>query len=178
MSLFDAEHQWPQAWRLAAQLDSDPNVPDLDGLAYAFGQSRSTLTRQFRAEFGMSIRDYQAVARLRVAWNLLRETRLSVEEVADRAGYASPTNLYAAFRKFTTLRPGSVRLATDAFDSYLAPHVPAFPRLRGRAVPTNPVSQRRQRDARDPSFTATSHEHVVGRDGGFGRQASDGCHAR
>jgi AraC-like DNA-binding protein len=110
VTTFEAEHRWPTVWILAERLGAVPaNVPDLTLLAREMGLSRSSLTRRFKQTFGVSIQMFQTIARLRLAADLLRQTSLSIEEVATMVGYESPSNLYGAFKRFIGLTPREVR---------------------------------------------------------------------
>ncbi|WP_435018195.1 substrate-binding domain-containing protein [Tundrisphaera sp. TA3] len=63
--------------------------------------SRSILQRRFRAVLGRTIHDAIAAERLRRVKELLVETDLPLNLVADRAGFSHPEYLSAVFRKAT-----------------------------------------------------------------------------
>ncbi len=71
--------------------------------------SRSVLQRRFRALLGRSIHDVIAGTRLRRAQQLLVETDLSLELVAERAGYSHAEYLSAVFRQSTNSTPAAYR---------------------------------------------------------------------
>ena len=63
--------------------------------------SRSVLQKRFHAALGRTIHDTIAGVRLRRVKQLLVETDLGFEEIAERAGFSSRTYLSVAFRKAT-----------------------------------------------------------------------------
>jgi AraC-like DNA-binding protein len=70
---------------------------------------RSTLSKKFHAEVGCSISDYLARTRLQNAMSLLKETPMTVNEVATQCGYDDPNYFSRVFRKFTTKTPRAFR---------------------------------------------------------------------
>lgn len=68
-------------------------------MARELASNETTLRREFRAVFGVTIFEYLRKRRLEVARLLILERRLSVSEVAFRCGYASPANFATAYRK-------------------------------------------------------------------------------
>lgn len=67
--------------------------------AERFSVSESSVKNYFSGVFGESISQYTAHRRMLLAAKLLRETRLSVIEVANRAGYLNQSKFSAAFRR-------------------------------------------------------------------------------
>lgn len=67
--------------------------------AERFSVSESSVKNYFSGVFGESILQYTAHRRMLLAAKLLRETRLSVIEVANRAGYLNQSKFSAAFRR-------------------------------------------------------------------------------
>lgn len=84
-------------------------VIGVEDIARAAGISRSLLERKFRAAFGSSPWDHVMQLRLRKAEQLLSQTRLSISEIAESAGFGTPEYFSAAFRKLTGVSPRSVR---------------------------------------------------------------------
>lgn len=81
--------------------------------ARAAGMSERTLERRL-AERGTSYSEIvEEVLRERAA-RLLRETDLSVEEIADRLGYSDAANFTRAFRRWTGKPPGAWRSGEKA----------------------------------------------------------------
>ncbi|MGI5232761.1 AraC family transcriptional regulator [Actinoallomurus sp. CA-142502] len=109
---------WPQALRdptLAAALEAlhaDPARPwRLQDLAATAGLSRATLARRFTSVTGQSPMAYLAWWRMAVAARLLRDTDLSLPEIARRVGYGSPYAFAHAFKRHFGLAPGRYRTA-------------------------------------------------------------------
>ncbi|MEU2944929.1 helix-turn-helix transcriptional regulator [Nocardiopsis alba] len=61
--------------------------------------SRATFARRFSTLTGLSPMRYVTWRRMNTARGLLRDTDLSVEEIASRVGYGSPFALSHAFRR-------------------------------------------------------------------------------
>lgn len=83
-------------------------------LARIAGVSSRHLTRLFQEHVGMSIVDYSNRLRVALAQELLRQTRLDMEHVAERAGFSSSRQLRRAWRRVfdsaprVARKPGSV----------------------------------------------------------------------
>ncbi|MGC5017529.1 GlxA family transcriptional regulator [Micromonospora sp. DT47] len=85
---------------LIGHLDRPTTV---DELAARAGMAPRTFARRFRAETGTTPHDWLTNQRVLLARRLLEETRLSVETVADRAGFGDA----AALRHHFTRRVGT-----------------------------------------------------------------------
>jgi transcriptional regulator GlxA family with amidase domain len=64
--------------------------PTLKALAAEAGVSSRTLTRQFKAATGATIKQYATAIRLEHARALLRDRSLTIESVAERCGFSDP----------------------------------------------------------------------------------------
>ena len=81
-------------------IDSSPeDIPSVDRLAEQLDLDRSTLFRHFREAYGLSPKQYIEQRRFRKACVLLKETALSVKEVASACGFVDPCYFSRAFRK-------------------------------------------------------------------------------
>ncbi|KAB7704409.1 helix-turn-helix domain-containing protein [Bacillus aerolatus] len=87
---------WDAQWNLAA-------------CAETLRINKSTLSRRFAAESGQTFRDTLHQVRLREAKRLLKETDLSLEEVARLAGYTHQTYFNAKFKQFESNTPSAYR---------------------------------------------------------------------
>jgi len=67
-----------------------------------------TLRRAFRRRYGVSLREYQRIARVTFAVPLVRDD-LKIEAVALEAGYRSKKDFYKVFRQVTGLTPVQFR---------------------------------------------------------------------
>lgn len=82
---------------------------DVESLARRFRISREHLSRTFREQTGSTLHDYITRVRLRMAVDLLLQTRLTAKEIAAGCGYAEYSALYRAFRKRLGLSPEELR---------------------------------------------------------------------
>lgn len=71
--------------------------------------SQNHLARLFRREVGMSIADYITKERMKLAFDLLKNTDLPVGDVALRAGYENYSYFLTLFRRNTGMRPSEYR---------------------------------------------------------------------
>ena len=85
----------------------------LERLAAAGRMSASRLSHLFRAELGVSVIQYVEMRRIERASQLLRMTPLSVKQVAEQVGFASPFYFSLRFKKATGRSPTAYRDAAD-----------------------------------------------------------------
>jgi transcriptional regulator GlxA family with amidase domain len=83
----------------------------VEELAGEVGVSRAALAKRFVELVGESPIQYLAGWRMHLAQHLLRDSTLSVGEVAGRVGYDSDAAFNRAFRRFVGTPPASWRLA-------------------------------------------------------------------
>lgn len=72
---------------------------DLDTVARSLATSRRQLQRAFAEIGGTTFRAYALAVRMRRARALLRDTDLSVREIAERVGYRKPPQFCKTFRR-------------------------------------------------------------------------------
>ncbi len=87
---------WDAGWNLAQCAD-------------ALRINKSTLSRRFAAESGQSFRKTLHKVRIREAKRLLKETDLSLEEIARLTGYSHQTYFNAKFKQFEASTPTAYR---------------------------------------------------------------------
>jgi AraC-like DNA-binding protein len=80
---------------------------DVTALSQRVHATAAQLTRDFRREYGMSIRTYQRRISLVMALPRVREEK--VEAIALELGYRSRKNFYLAFKRATGLTPTAFR---------------------------------------------------------------------
>ena len=83
----------------------------LDSLARIAGVSTRTLTRQFRAATGRSVKEYATSLRLERARSLLDDPTLTVDDVASRCGFADGRHLRRLWREAYGAAPSQTRNA-------------------------------------------------------------------
>ncbi len=81
----------------------------LDRLAAQAGLSKFHFQRLFKAATGVTPTRYHIDLRINEARRLLRETRMSVVDVALEVGYANPSHFARLFRRETGLSPSDYR---------------------------------------------------------------------
>ena len=94
-----------QEWMLS-RYHSEIN---LEGLARQFDMSVRTLNRHFRQATGKSPMQYLQQVRMDNAKELLKNTNLSISEIAYSAGYSDSSYFSALFRKSISLSPREYR---------------------------------------------------------------------
>ncbi|MBB3128815.1 AraC-like DNA-binding protein [Paenibacillus rhizosphaerae] len=107
----DERRNWPEKVRLAAEY-MDVNyrsMISLDQLSDRLGWSKYHLLRTFAAAVGQTPSEYLNRVRIEQAMRLLRQTDMSVEQIAEQVGYSGGSYLIKVFRKMTGLTPGGFR---------------------------------------------------------------------
>jgi len=103
-------HIHPAIHRVQDAITADPARDwSLDGLARIAIASPRHLSRLFNDHTGMSIPDYLNKLRVALAQQLLTETRLDMEHVAERAGFGSSRQLRRAWGRYKDSPPSAMR---------------------------------------------------------------------
>jgi transcriptional regulator GlxA family with amidase domain len=76
------------------------------------GASPRNLARLFRSHAGMTVTDAVNRARVALAGDLIAQTDLSLEHVAERAGFGSARHMRRVWRLFHPAAPSRLRAAT------------------------------------------------------------------
>lgn len=99
----------PMAARVRSRLLADPGrIPSMEEVAAELHVDARTLRRRLEAE-GATFRGLVGAVRMELAVDLLRNTRLSVEEVSRRLGYLDSRSFARAFKRWTGASPASSR---------------------------------------------------------------------
>jgi transcriptional regulator GlxA family with amidase domain len=107
-------HVHPVIHRVQDAIAAEPaGAWTLEALARKAGASPRHLSRLFNDHAGMSVPDYVSRLRIAVARELLGQTRLDMERVAERAGFGSTRQLRRAWSRFYASPPSAAR-RTDA----------------------------------------------------------------
>jgi transcriptional regulator GlxA family with amidase domain len=99
--------------RLIRSRVSEPIL--LEQLAGELQVHPTAITKQLRRKFNMTFRQYVARLRIDQAKRLLRETRLSVTEIAARVGIRGASNFGKLFRRFEGVSPTEYRAQFEGF---------------------------------------------------------------
>jgi transcriptional regulator GlxA family with amidase domain len=86
----------------------------LSALARVAGASDRHLSRLFHEHVGLSIPEYTNRLRVAYAQELLRETRIDMERVAEQSGFNSTRQLRRAWRRLYKTPPREARLADSS----------------------------------------------------------------
>jgi transcriptional regulator GlxA family with amidase domain len=103
-------HIHPVVHRVQDAISRNPEKDwSLSGLARIAGASNRHLSRLFHEHSGMSLTDYRNRLRATVARELISQTRLDIEQVAERAGFGSTRQLRRAWRRLYGTTPRQAR---------------------------------------------------------------------
>jgi transcriptional regulator GlxA family with amidase domain len=103
-------HMHPAVHRVQDAIAADPTKSwSASTLARMVGLSNRHMSRLFHEHVGMSFMDYNNRLRVGLARELLSQTRLDMERVAERAGFSSSRQLRRAWRKLYETAPRQAR---------------------------------------------------------------------
>ena len=127
-------------------------------LASVSGVSEAHFARSFKDAFGVPPHRYLLTRRIERAKTLLRDTDLSVTEIAFQTGWNSLGTFGRIFRDITGESPSELRARERAaqYDLNLVPH--CFVRAAHRPDLTIAVSEKRRQEAEDNGTTSNEKE--------------------
>jgi len=103
-------HIHPAVHRVQDAITADPaKAWTLEALARVAGASSRHLTRLFQEYAGMSLTDYKNGLRVALARELISQTSLDMERVAERAGFGSTRQLRRAWGRMYETAPRNAR---------------------------------------------------------------------
>lgn len=103
-------HMHPAVHRVQDMIAADPTKSwNVSKLARLVGLSNRHLSRLFHEHVGMSFMDYNNRLRIGLARELLSQTRLDMERIAERAGFSSSRQLRRAWRRLNETAPRQAR---------------------------------------------------------------------
>ncbi|WP_202424386.1 response regulator transcription factor [Duganella levis] len=109
----DAPHDPDEVVAMAAMrlINDNLGAPlTLAGIARALGTHEKRLSQAFRRHAGMTVFTYLGEARIRRGRQLLADTDLSVQQIAEQTGFSSAANFATAFREQAGATPSAYRL--------------------------------------------------------------------
>lgn len=128
-------------------------------LAQVSGVSEAHFARSFKDAFGIPPHRYLLTRRIEQAKTLLRDTDLSITEIAFQTGWQSLGTFGRTFRDVTGESPSVLR-AREKAATYQLDLVPAcFLRAAHRPHLTVAVSEKRRKEARD--MIGSEHESEI-----------------
>lgn len=106
---------WPPKIRQAVlSIEERYNtLQSLEEIADEAGLSKYYFTRAFKSATGSTPMEYLTKIRMDQAVRLLRETELTLEEIAQQVGYANASYFIKVFRRWIGFSPGEFRLGKD-----------------------------------------------------------------
>jgi transcriptional regulator GlxA family with amidase domain len=114
-------------------------------LADVSGVTAAHFARSFKAAFGLPPHRYLLTRRIEQASSLLRDTELSVTEIAFATGWESLGTFGRTFRDITGLSPGALRERTRAENQHLAQIPGCWLKAAQRPDLMTAVSEKRRR---------------------------------
>jgi AraC-like DNA-binding protein len=128
-----AESRWrgrTNAERAAAMIEWRANEPlSVPAIARVLKCHETTLRREFREVFGISMREYQVRHRVREAVRHLSHAAGKIGAIGRLVGYKSEKNFYRALRRVTGFSPGQIaRMSPDERIDLLARLSTSLPR--------------------------------------------------
>lgn len=127
-------------------------------LAHVSGVSEAHFARSFKQAFGVPPHRYLLTRRIERATALLRDTELSITEIAFDTGWASLGTFGRTFRDITGASPSTIRAHGRSAAQALG-RVPAcIVSAAHRPDLTTAVSEKRRRDADDINGPETTKE--------------------
>jgi transcriptional regulator GlxA family with amidase domain len=117
-------------------------------LARVSGVSEAHFARSFKEAFGVPPHRYLLTRRIEQATELLRDTDLSITEIAFATGWSSLGTFGRTFRDVTGESPGECRAREKAAPQQHGPVPVCFLRAAHRPDLTIAVSEKRRRAAR------------------------------
>jgi transcriptional regulator GlxA family with amidase domain len=118
-------------------------------LAHVSGVSEAHFARSFKQAFGIPPHRYLLTRRIERATALLRDTELSITEIAFRTGWESLGTFGRTFRDITGESPGTIRTRGQAAANGLDLVPACFVSAAHRPDLTIAVSEKRRREADD-----------------------------
>lgn len=85
----------------------------IENIAVQVGMSRSVFAQRFKSLVGEAPMEYLTRCRIHKASRLLRETGLSISEIAGMAGYESDVSFNKAFKRQLGIAPGKYRMQVE-----------------------------------------------------------------
>ncbi len=84
--------------------------------AEKYGLSETTIKNYFRNVYGYAYKDYQKKVRMEQAADILKYTKLNIDEIALKVGYLSHTKFGAVFKEYYGVTPSQYRLENKIKD--------------------------------------------------------------
>jgi AraC-like DNA-binding protein len=100
----------PKFQLVLEQIQIDPSALwTVETLAEVFGQSRTTFATHFKSIMGIGPITYVTRHRMQLAVQMLEDSVLSLDDIAEKTGYSDTNAFNRAFKRETGVSPGAFR---------------------------------------------------------------------
>ncbi|MDQ0232563.1 AraC family transcriptional regulator [Metabacillus malikii] len=109
------KHSWPLKVREAVMYmeENYKEIQSLEELASAVGLSKYHFTRIFKNATGLTPIEYLTKVKMEKSVTLLRQSNLTIDEIAKQVGYSNGSYFIKVFKKWLGFSPGEFRLGKD-----------------------------------------------------------------
>lgn len=91
-------------------IEERPDQPlEIERLAREAAMNRTKLRHAFKALYGLTLMEHRLAVLMRMADDHLSKGQLTVQEIANRAGYSNPSSFIVAYKRQFGYSPGSTR---------------------------------------------------------------------
>lgn len=99
----------PELLQILSYMNDHYTAISLQDLAMTFGYNKNYLSNLLKSKTGITFQEMLDQKRLIEAQRLLKETSLSVNEIAEKLGYKSPPSLFKLFKNTLNMTPNEYR---------------------------------------------------------------------
>ncbi|WP_213309161.1 AraC family transcriptional regulator [Paraburkholderia sacchari] len=92
----------------AMLMDQSGDIENIDSIAGKLGMSLRTLHRRLAAA-GVTYKSIVDEVRQKLAFRYLRQTTMTIEQIAEQTGFSDASNFRRAFKRWTGRTPGELR---------------------------------------------------------------------
>lgn len=85
------------------------NIGSIKEIAVALNYSEYYLSHMFREKMGLTIKDYLSRKKMIAAGTMLKDSNMSIQEIAEQLNYASSHSFSLAFKRYMMDSPNSYR---------------------------------------------------------------------
>lgn len=98
-----------QIFELVKYIEDHFTTITLEQLAHHFGYNKNYLSNKLKKKVGKTFLELVTIIRMKIAYDLVRESNYSMEEIAYQVGYENPSYFYKIFKKTYQVTPLQLR---------------------------------------------------------------------